>query len=289
MKNILLCSIAAAIFGPRIFLLAKDDGGTGAGDAPINPVQRKRDPAPADPSSPEAKALRQAQAAAAHLTEQIARRHAAAIANGTAAPGSEPPTAPTAEEIMSGKLTIDAEATREADLERERQLNLLRAMNRTPEQDQQHRFEMERLAREKEAATGPQAVDPSKMAAPEGSEIPEQPVLAGTSKGTATPANPAGNPVLPVEPAPQPGNLGDAAGPQGAQGSPGDPGRQGSPDAPTGAQGKPETASELADGNTKEQLLELAADEGVDVKSSATKAEIADAIVAKREENSGQA
>lgn len=326
--HILLGTIFALAAEPRI-RFAKDDGQpSGAGGADPNvaggaqaPVQRQRQPAPVDQSSPEAKAMRQAENAAGHLREQATRRHLAAIANGTAAPGSEPPATPTAEEIMSGKLTITAEQTREADLERERQLNLLRAMNRTPEQDQQHRFEMEKLAREKEQATGPQAVDPKVMAAPAGSEIPEQPSLPGSSKGTATPANPAGNPVLPVAPAPQPGG----------QGAPGVAGAQGA-DAPTGPQGadvqaarkrvtdkvdrgeevtredfagtgtpdeeldrqveqanaearrnrKSETAEDIAGANTKEALLELAEKEGAEVKASGTKAEIAEAIVANR-------
>lgn len=45
-----------------------------------------------------------------------------------------------------------------------------------------------------------------------------------------------------------------------------------------------ESADDLVNGNTKEQLVELAKKEGVEVASNATKGEIAEAIVAKRAE-----
>lgn len=293
--HILIGAIYAAAAEPRLRFAKDDAPPSGAGGAGVReaggaqaPVQRQRQPAPPDQSSNEAKARRQAEAAASTLREQAARRHAAAIANGTAAPGSEPPATPTADEIASGSITITAEQTREADLERERQVNLLRAMNRTPEQDQQHRFEMEKLEREKQQATGPQAVNPAVMAAPEGSDIPAQPVLAGTSKGTATPPNPAGNPELPIAPAPQPQDMpGDSA--EGAQGDTGPQGSQGEGAEQQGRRMSARAeAKGLEEGNSREELVALADAEGVEVKSGATKPEIAAAIVAKRAENSGK-
>ena len=66
-----------------------------------------------------------------------------------------------------------------------------------------------------------------------------------------------------------------------AEGTPGEPSGGDDPTHGLGG-GSTDEAATLEDGNSKAALLKLAADENVDVSDSATKAEIAAAIVAKR-------